>query len=78
MISPAANGIALGDTTLAVLSTDHALRAAALGAGGGNLSALSTTARPLAAHLAANAAVAVGGDDTIWVAGGGRLLSFPA
>ena len=80
---PVPDGIALGDsalgddTTLAVLSTDHALRAVTLGAGGGSLSALSATAKPLAAHLPANAAVAVGGDDTIWVAGGGELRSFP-
>jgi large repetitive protein len=77
-ISPVTGGIALGDSTLAVLSTDHELRAATLGAGGGSLSALSATAKPLAAHLPANAAVAVGGDDTIWVAGGGELRSFPS
>src|SRR5579863_4997084 len=47
-ISPAAGGIALGDTTLAVLATDHSLRAATLGTGGGNLSTLSATAKPLA------------------------------
>jgi hypothetical protein len=77
-ISPAANGIALGDTTLAVLSTDHALRTAALSAGGGSVSALSATAKPLAAHLPANSAVAVGADDTVWVAGGGQLRGYPA
>jgi hypothetical protein len=78
VISPEPDGIALGDTTLAVLSTDHALRAVTLGAGGGSLSALSATAKPLAAHLPADAAVAVGADDTIWVAGGGELRDFPA
>jgi large repetitive protein len=77
VISPVSGGIALGGTTLAVLATDHTLRAATLGAGGGSLSALSATAKPLAAHLPANAAVAVGTDDTIWVAGGGELFGFP-
>jgi len=76
-ISPAADGIALGGTTLAVLSTDHALRAVTLGTGGGSLSALSAAAKPLAAQLPANAAVAVGSDGTIWVAGGGELRAFP-
>ena len=66
--------IALGDTTLAVLSNGGSLRAAQLSAGGGSLSAL---AQPLAQHLPANSAVAVGGDDTIWVAGGGKLSGYP-
>src|SRR5512146_1374044 len=78
VITPAAGGIALGDTTLAVLSTDHTLRAATLGAGGGSLAALSGTAAPLASHLPADAAIAVGADDTIWVAGGGELRGFAA
>jgi hypothetical protein len=76
-ISPAQNGIALGDTTLAVLSSDHSLRATQLSAGGGSLSPLTAAAKPLAAHLPADSAVAVGSDDTIWVAGGGELRSFP-
>ncbi|HEY6311311.1 MAG TPA: hypothetical protein VIY52_10970 [Streptosporangiaceae bacterium] len=66
--------IAQGDTTLAVLSSDGSLRAAQLSAGGGSLSAL---AQPLARHLTANSAVAVGSDDTIWVAGGGKLSGYP-
>jgi hypothetical protein len=77
-ISPTSGGIALGDTTLAVLSADHTLRATALGAGGGTLAALAPTAKPLATNLPANAAVAVGTDDTIWVAGGGELRGFYA
>ena len=76
-ISRAQNGIALGDTTLAVLSSDHSLRATQLSAGGGSLSALTATAKPLAAHLPADSAIAVGSDDTIWVAGGGKLRSYP-
>jgi len=66
--------IGLGDTTLAVLSSDGSLRAAQLNAGGGSLSAL---AQPLARHLPANSAIAVGSDDTIWVAGGGKLSGHP-
>ena len=66
--------IGLGDTTLAVLSSDGSLRAAQLSAGGGSLSAL---AQPLARHLPANSAIAVGSDDTIWVAGGGKLSGYP-
>jgi large repetitive protein len=66
--------IALGDTTLAVLSSDGSLRAAQLSAGGGSLSAL---AQPLTRHLSANSAIAVGSDDTIWVAGGGKLSGYP-
>ena len=54
--------IGLGDTTLAVLSSDDSLRAAQLSAGGGSLSALG---QPLARHLPANSAIAVGSDDTI-------------
>ena len=46
-------------------------------AGGGSLAALAAAARPLAAHLPADAAVAVGTDDTVWVAGGGQLRGFP-
>ena len=76
-ISPVTGGIALGDTTLAVLSTDHALRTTQLSAGGGSLSGLTTAAKPLAAHLPANSAIAVGSDDTVWVAGGGQLRSYP-
>ena len=76
-ISPVAGGIALGDTTLAVLSTDHDLRTTELSAGGGSLSALTETAKPLDKNLPANSAVAVGGDDTVWVAGGGYLRSYP-
>jgi len=75
-ISPAPGGIALGDDTLAVLSTDHSVRVTTLSAGGGSLSALSASARPLAAHLPADSAVAVGSDDTAWVAGGGQLRRF--
>jgi large repetitive protein len=66
--------IALGDTTLAVLSSDGSLRAAQLAASGNSLSAL---AQPLARHMPANSAVAVGSDDTIWVAGGGSLSGYP-
>jgi hypothetical protein len=76
-ISPAPGGIALGDDTLAVLATDHSVRATTLHAGGGSLSALSASAKPLAAHLPADSAVAVGSDDTVWVAGGGQLRGFP-
>ena len=66
--------IALGDTTLAVLSGDGSLRTAQLSADGGSLSAL---AQPLARHLPANSAIAVGSDGTIWVAGGGKLSGYP-
>ncbi|HEV2253455.1 MAG TPA: fibronectin type III domain-containing protein [Streptosporangiaceae bacterium] len=66
--------IALGGTTLAVLSSGGSLRTAQLSAGGGSLSAL---AQPLARHLPANSAVAVGSDDTIWIAGGGKLSGYP-
>ncbi|HEY3883029.1 MAG TPA: fibronectin type III domain-containing protein [Trebonia sp.] len=76
-ISPAPGGIALGDETVAVLSTDHSLRATALSAGGGSLAALSASAKPLAAHLPADSAVSVGSDDTVWLAGGGQLRSYP-
>ena len=65
--------IALGDSTLAMLSSDGSLRAAQLSAGGGSLSALT---QPVARHLPANSAVAVGSDDTIWVAGGGKLSGY--
>ena len=68
------NDIALGDSMLAVLSSDNSLRAAQLSAGGASLSAL---AQPLARHLPANSAIAVGSDDTIWVAGGGKLSGYP-
>src|SRR5271165_2452377 len=77
VISPAQNGIALGDTTLAVLSSDHSLRATQLSSGGGSLSGLTATARPLAAHLPADSAIAVGSGGTVWVAGGGELRGFP-
>ncbi len=77
-ISPAPGGIALGDETVAVLSTDHSLRATTLSAGGGSLAALAASAKPLAAHLPADSAVTVGSDDTVWVAGGGQLRGFPA
>ncbi|MGH3262672.1 MAG: hypothetical protein ACRDNS_11795, partial [Trebonia sp.] len=76
-ISPATGGIALGNQTVAVLSTDHSLRATTLSAGGGSLSALSASAKPLAARLPADSAVAVGSDDTVWLAGGGQLRSYP-
>ena len=76
-ISPAPGGIALGDETLAVLSTDHSLRATTVSAGGGSLAALSASAKPLATHLPADSAAAVGSDDTVWVAGGGQLRSYP-
>jgi hypothetical protein len=76
-ISPAPGGIALGDQTVAVLSTDHSLRATTLSAGGGTLAALSASAKPLAAHLPAGSAVTVGADDTVWVAGGGQLRGYP-
>ena len=76
-ISPAPGGIALGDETVAVLSTDHSLRATALSAGGGSLAALSASAKPLAAHLPADSAVSVGSDDTVWLARGGQLRSYP-
>ena len=66
--------IALGNTTLAVLSNNGSLRAAQVSAGGGSLSAL---AQPLARHLPANSAIAVGSDGTIWVAGGGKLSGYP-
>ncbi len=76
-ISPEPGGIALGDQTIAVLSTDHTLRTTALSPGGGSLSALSATAKPLAAHLPADSAVTVGADDTTWVAGGAELRGYP-
>src|ERR1700761_2623120 len=76
-ISPAPGGIALGDQTVAVLSTDHSLRATTLSAGGGSLAPLSASAKPLAAPLPADSAVTVGSDDTVWVAGGGQLRGFP-
>lgn len=66
--------IALGGTTLAVLDSDDSLRTAQLNAGGGSMSAL---AQPLARHLPANSAIAVGSDDTTWAAGGGRLSGYP-
>ena len=68
--------VALGDTTIAVVGTDHTLRTTTLEAGGGSLAALGSAAKPLT-RLPANAAVAVGADDTVWVAGGGRLWSYP-
>ena len=77
-ISPAPGGIALGDETVAVLSTDHSLRATTLTAGGGSLAALAASAKPLAAHLPADSAVTVGSDNTVWSAGGGQLRGFPA
>jgi len=76
-ISPEPGGIALGDETIAVLSTDHALRTTTLSPGGGSLSTLSATAKPLAAHLPADSAVTVGEDDTTWVAGGAELRGYP-
>ena len=76
-ISPAPGGIALNGGTIAVLSTDRSLRATTLSGGGGSLAPLSASARPLAAHLPAGSAVAVGDDDTVWTAGGGQLRGFP-
>jgi hypothetical protein len=82
-VTPDTSGIALGGdpdattTTIAVLGADGSLRSATLGADGG-LDALSPSARTLAKHLPAHSVVAVGTDDTIWVAGGGELLKFAA
>src|ERR1700733_6041465 len=76
-ISPAPGGIALGDETIAVLSTDHSLRATALTAGGGSLAALSASATPPPAPRPADSAVSVGSDDTVWLAGGGQLRGYP-
>jgi hypothetical protein len=82
-VTPDTSGIALGDNTIALLGTDHTLRSAALGTGatpgtGGSLdlNSLALTAPKLAKGLPANSAVAVGSDDTIWVAGGGKLREF--
>ena len=79
-VSPDTTGaaFALGDDTLAVIGTDRSLRTATLHAGGTSLSPLAPTAKPLAAHLPANSAVAVGSDDTVWAAGGGQLREFTA
>lgn len=74
---PVPGGIALGGTTLAVLGTDHTLRVTTVAAGGGSLSALGGTAKAVATHLPADAALTVGSDGTVWVAGGGELRSYP-
>ena len=60
-ISPAPGGIALGGGTLAVLSTDHSLRVTTLSGGRRQpVRACPPRPGPLAAHLPADAAVAVG------------------
>jgi len=83
--TPDTSAIALGGdpdgatAILAVLGTDHTLRSAALTAGDGpELGPLAQAAAPLAKGLPGDSAVAVGTDGTIWVAGGGQLLQFPA
>ena len=88
-VSPATSGIAIGGdpdgstATLAVLGTDRSLRSQTLTADitqgtstSLDLGALALTAPALAKHLPADSAVAVGSDDTIWVAGGGQLREF--
>jgi hypothetical protein len=76
-VTPDTSGIAFGDDTIALIGADHTLRSATLGTGGG-LDPLAMTAPKLAKGLPANSAVAVGTDDTIWVAGGGQLRQFAA
>lgn len=73
--TPDTSGIALGDETVALLGTDHTLRSVTLGTDG-SLAPLAVTAPKLAKGLPANSAVAVGDDDTIWLAGGGKLREF--
>ncbi len=74
-VIPDTGGVALGGdpdaATLAVLGTDHSLRRSVttLVSGGSlNLDALALTAPVLAKKLPANSAVAVGSDNTTWVA----------
>ncbi len=82
-VVPDTGGVALGgdaDTaTLVVLGTDHSLRRSVTTPGSGgslNLDALALTAPVLAKKLPANSAVAVGSDNTTWVAGGGKLFEW--
>ena len=82
-VIPDTGGVALGGdpdaATLAVLGTDHSLRRSVttLVSGGSlNLDALALTAPVLAKKLPANSAVAVGSDNTTWVAGGGKLFEW--
>ena len=77
-VSVSAAQVALGGSTLAVLSTNQALRTATLAADGGSLDPLDSSAPARASHLPSNAAVAVGTDNSVYVAGGGKLLTFPA
>ena len=80
-VSPDTSGIAVSvdpdaaSATIAVLG-GGSLRSAALGTGGG-LDSLSLSAPALARHLSPGSVVAVGTDNSIWVAGGGELLEFP-
>jgi hypothetical protein len=82
-VSPDSGGVALGGdpdvATLAVLGTDHSLRRSVTTQDSGgtlNLDALALTAPVLAKKLPANSAVAVGSDNTTWVAGGGKLFEW--
>jgi hypothetical protein len=77
-VNVSATQVALGGSTLAVLGTNHSLRTTTLAATGGSLAAVAAGARPRAARLPANAAVAVAADNTVYVAGGGKLRRFPA
>jgi hypothetical protein len=85
LVSPDAGGVALGgdpdDATLVVLGADHSLRRSVTTPGSGgslNLDALALTAPVLAKKLPPNSAVAVGSDNTTWVAGGGKLFEWVA
>lgn len=68
--------IALGGTTLAVLGRDGTLRTATLGPSGAGIGAAGSAARPLASRLPARSSIAVAGDNTVFVAGGGKLRAF--
>jgi large repetitive protein len=84
-VMPDTSGIALSldpdaaSATVAVLSgsTSRSLRTATLGTDG-SLDPLSSTAPALDRHLPGDSVIAVGTDNTVWVAGGGQLLDFPA
>ena len=73
-----ADQVALGGSTLAVLGRDRTLRTTTLDAAGESLAAVGSTAKARASHLPVNAVVAVGSDNTVYVAGGGVLRRFPA
>jgi hypothetical protein len=83
-VTPDTSGVALSvapqaaTATIAVIGTDRSLRSATLAGTGSSLDSLSPGAPALAKHLPADSVVAVGTDNTIWVAGGGELRQFTA